>query len=375
MRNKRVVHVSKYYSPYFGGIESVVADLAEGSKEFIDDVNVIAIDNEDFQKFETINGVNVIRSKQNFIFLSQPVSMAYVYEIFKCDADILHVHLPNPLANFSIFIRSLFRRNDLKIILHWHSDIVKQKKVLFFYKPLLNWLLDKCDRVIVTSKVYLDSSEQLVNHKSKCQVIPIGIDNVIDRVDFEKVKSIRERYENKKIVFTLGRHIYYKGFEFLIESAKSVPDTVFLVGGSGPDTEKYKKIISDNQLQDRVLLLGRIPQDMIANYFSAADVFCFPSTEKSEAFGVVQLESMSVGTPVISTNIVGSGVPWVNKDSLSGLVCAPKSSAQLSLALNRILFNEDLLLSLGQGALKRYNDLFRKDKMVEDCIVLYKKII
>ena len=63
------------------------------------------------------------------------------------------------------------------------------------------------------------------------------------------------------------------------------PDTVFLVGGSGPDTEKYKKIISDNQLQDRVLLLGRIPQDMIANYFSAADVFCFPSTEKSEAFG------------------------------------------------------------------------------------------
>lgn len=362
----KIIQLSKFYKPYFGGVESVVADISEGLHCINKDVEVVACCKDGHSRNQLVDSVNVHYSKEWFSFSSTSFSLDYVRKVFDlCSRDnIFHVHLPNPLANFAILMAYLFKNREIRIIVHWHSDIIKQKKLLKLYAPLMNWLLEKAETIIVTSQRYLDASEQLSKFKNKCVVIPIGIDSISSLVCQDKVDSIKNLYKNKKIVFSLGRHIYYKGFEYLIESARDLDNAVVIIGGSGPDTEKYKQLIIDNGVSDKVFLIGRIEDSELPSYFAAADVFCFPSTEKSEAFGVVQLESMSVSTPVVSSEIIGSGVPWVNKNNVSGLIFEPKSVVALSKCLNIILTDDDLRADLSNGALSRFNSLFVKEKMI-----------
>lgn len=369
----RVCHLSKFYKPYSGGLESVVADIAEGVSGI--NVSVLAADPNNLSKNEVINNVQVIRSKEYFNVASTSFAPRYIIDLIKSsNGAILHVHLPNPLANLALFLAFLSGRDLSRIVIHWHSDIVKQKHLLALYKPLQSWLLKKAKVVIVTSQRYLDSSEPLKPYKYKCIVVPIGIDSVQNRVNQNLVNSIRAKYQDKKIVFSLGRHIYYKGFEYLIEAAINIEETIFLIGGKGPDTSIYEKKIKNLGLEDKVFLIGRVEDEELASYYAAADVFAFPSIEKSEAFGVVQLEAMSVGTPIVTTDIKGSGVPWVNKHMCSGLVCKPKDSKELSSALSTLLTDKPLHTKLSLGAKARFNELFTKEKMNTKIQAIYKEM-
>ncbi len=370
----QVCHLSKFYKPYSGGLESVVADLAEG---FLNrNVSVLAADPDSLIRNEQINGVNVVRSIEYFNIASTSIAPGYIRDVIKhCDGSILHVHLPNPMANVALYCAFLCGRNMSNIVIHWHSDIVKQQGLLKLYQPLQTWLLRKAKRIIVTSQNYLDSSEPLLPFRNKCEVVPIGIDSIQSRVNQSLVKEIKAKHGDKKLVFSLGRHIYYKGFEYLIEAAKDVEGAVFLIGGKGPDTWTYKQKIKEYGLEDRVFLIGRVEDEDLPSYYAAADVFAFPSIEKSEAFGVVQLEAMSVETPIVATDIQGSGVPWVNKQMVSGLICKPKNSNELASALNKLLTDEQLHAQLSKGAKARFNELFTKEKMINKVESIYKEMI
>ena len=373
MKKNHLIQLSKFYKPYSGGLESVVADIAEGVNGF--KVSVLAADPNNLTQSEIINNIEVIRSKEYFNFASTSFAPGYIIDLIKhSDNSILHVHLPNPLANIALFLAFLGGQDLSQVVIHWHSDIIKQKYLLTLYKPLQSWLLKKAKVIIVTSQRYLDSSEPLMPYRDKCIVVPIGIDSIQPKVNENLVLSLKSKYRGKKIVFSLGRHIYYKGFEYLIEAARKVENSVFLIGGKGPDTHKYISMIKEYNLEDRVKLIGRVEDEELPSYYAAADVFCFPSIEKSEAFGVVQLESMSVSTPVISTDIAGSGVPWVNKHGESGLVCEPKDVKSLAEALNRVLNNNELHKSLSKGAYLRYLKYFTKDKMINKTEQVYKDI-
>lgn len=373
----KILQLSKFYKPYCGGVESVVADLSEGLTDKGYTVCVLAIGKPlASKKPEIINNVKVIRAKELFSIAQTSISLDYVIKAIKNinNYDIVHIHLPNPLANIAYLLASIIKKNKSKLVIHWHSDIIKQKKLLILYKPILYWLLKKADTIIVTSQIYLEHSEQLSEFKNKCSIVPIGIDSLEKDISKTTVNLIKNKYNSKNIVFSLGRHIYYKGFEYLILAAKQVENTVFLIGGSGPDTEKYKKLIKNNKLEEKVFLIGRIEQNDLASYYKASKIFCFPSIEKSEAFGVVQLEAMSIGTPVISTDILGSGVPWVNENNTSGLVCRPKDAISLSKCLNEIINNDLIKEKLSIGAKNRYNQIFTKNKMVDDTEKIYMKI-
>jgi len=374
--NTKVLQLSKYYNPYSGGIESVVLDISEGLVSSGFDTTVLATDKSNLDRISRINGVCVIRSKEYINVASTSISPRYVADtLINCNQKIIHVHLPNPLSNLALFFAWILGKDISNIVIHWHSDIVKQKSLLFFYSPLLNWLLRKSKVIITTSHRYLNYSAQLRDFKQKAIVIPIGIDSLESKVNKSIVESIKNRHSGKKIVFSLGRHIYYKGFEFLLEAASFVENTIFLIGGIGPDTEKYHQMIKAMGLQNKVFLIGKVPDKELPSYYSAADVFCFPSIEKSEAFGVVQLESMSVGTPVISTDIKGSGVPWVNKHMESGIICKPKSSEQLAEAINILVANDLLLEKLACGAKNRFSSKFTKDHMVEKIVDIYNGMV
>ena len=367
----KILHVSKFYPPYRGGLEQVVYDLVTGLQNSFTKVDVLAVNDDSKTESEVSDKGTVYRAAKLFEFASVAFSFSFllIWRQIRVNYDVVHVHLPNPLANLVMF---LFRPRS-KLVIHWHSDIVKQKWLLKIYLPLMTWLLKRADKIIVTSESYLRHSEQLANYVNKCHLIPIGIESIECDVNEDLVTEIRSNTSGKLVVFSLGRHVYYKGFEYLIEAAKECENTIFLIGGIGPDTKNYKKLIAHYNIEHKIKLLGKIPDEELASYFKAADVFCFPSIEKSEAFGVVQLESMSVGTPIISCDIKGSGVPWVNKHQSSGLVVQVKDSLALAKALESFKTDE-LVRSLGIGAKKRFNELFTKSKMVDKTFNLYEEL-
>ncbi|HHB9456758.1 glycosyltransferase [Escherichia albertii] len=370
MSKIKVLQMGKFYPPSFGGIEQVVYDITKGinglSSKYCCDVLCFNHDTRKGSKTDYSDGAEIYRMNTIGVISSAPISLMYFLKFIKIKGkyDIIHLHAPNPVAT----IAALFARNKT-IIIHWHSDIVKQKRLLKLFLPIQKQMLNRASKIIVTSDNYGRCSEQLFGFERKIMTIPIGIPS--DKI------LIPKKYvsKNKKIIFSLGRLIYYKGFEYLIEAAKYLPENyMIIIGGTGPLYSELQKKIDDNRLNNKVRLVGRIPMEELQSYYESADLFCMPSIEKSEAFGVVQLEAMKHGIPVVSTRIPGSGVSWVNLNEVSGLTVPVKNSQALSEAFMNILENESLYKHLSNGALRRYNENFTSDKMCRKIIELYDEL-
>ena len=369
----KVLHIGKYYPPFLGGIETVNYDIVEGLCEAGIKTDTIVLNHSRKEKVEESKSENIFRESTLFNISSQPVSFSYLRRIIKLvnKYDIVHIHLPNPLATLPFMF---LRKRKYKLILHWHSDIVKQKLLKFFYGPIQKNILKKADKVITTSGNYGLYSPDLKDFQDKITTIPIGIEKKkYSGVTCHVLEKIIESNPGKKIIFSLGRLVYYKGFSFLIEAArKTVEDAIFIIGGSGPLKKDLEDQVRKNNLQGKVHLVGRIDDEKLPLYFEKCHLFCFPSIEKSEAFGVSQIEAMAYGKPVVSTNIKGSGVSWVNKHMVSGLIVSPKCSNELAESINLVLKNSELYDRLSSGSEKRFKSVFTKEQMLESCIDLYK---
>lgn len=210
------------------------------------------------------------------------------------------------------------------------------------------------------------------NFQNKISVIPIGIDNSYLNVSLETVVNIKNLYKNKKIVFSLGRLTDYKGYKYLVEAAKELDDDcIVLIGGSGELKDELTNLVKENDLDDKVKFIGRVSDDDLGNYYRAADLFCLPSWNRTEAFGIVLLEAMSSGLPIVACDIEGSGVPWVNLDEITGYnvpVCDPHS---LATAIRKILKNPDLRKQFSNNCIERYKTQFDLKVMVDSVKSLY----
>lgn len=369
----KILHIGKFYPPYFGGIEKVNYDIVEGLNTKGIQTDVLCSNHIKGDTFSEIS-YKIYRTHTLKVIASTPLSFNLIKTLNKIqnNYDIIHVHLPNPMANLAVFLI----RSKAKIILHWHSDIIKQKKLLKLYSPLQTWLLKRADKIVITTPTYLEGSDTLKKYENKIVCIPIGIDSKELFIDQNTLNSLKNKYKGYKIIFSLGRLVYYKGFEYLIETVKSLPnDIIILIAGIGELKEKLQEHISKHNLQDRVKLLGKIPFEELGAYYQLCDIFCLPSTERSEAFGVVQIEAMAFGKPVISTSIKGSGVDWVNLNNVSGIIVPPKDTNRLAEAIMELLTDEKKYQLLSIGAKKRYEEVFTKDKMVDSFKSLYLEIL
>jgi rhamnosyl/mannosyltransferase len=130
----------------------------------------------------------------------------------------------------------------------------------------------------------------------------------------------------------VGRLTYYKGYDLLIEAFRSVPKGSLVIVGDGELRERLDAQIKSRKLTARIRLLGKLPDDQLAASFSAADVFCMSSIDRSEAYGVVLLEAAQFGLRIIASDIVGSPtgrlavalggqtLPATNKNKLAELL-------------------------------------------------------
>lgn len=289
----------------------------------------------------------------------------------RCNAyDIIHVHHPDPMAALALYMSGY----KGKVVLHWHSDILKQAQLLKLYRPLQNWLIKRACRIVGTTPVYIKESPDLASVQEKCTYLPIGIDDVPYNKD--ATDKLRNQYAGKKIIFSLGRLVGYKGYEYLIDAAKNLGDDyIVLIGGAGPLKEKLQAQIEASNLSDKVKLLGRVSDEDLPNYYHATDLYCLSSTMKTEAFAIVQIEAMSCGKPVVSTRIPSSGVAWVNAHEESGLTVETCNAKALSDAFKTILEDDILYQNLAHGARNRFETLFRKEVMIDKCLEIYKTLM
>jgi len=367
-----VLQVNKLYYPWIGGVEKVVQDIAEGLKDKVA-MSVLVCQSRGRGSCDCINGVSVHRAASIGMCLSMPVSLSFPLLLRKLskDKDILHFHAPFPLGVMSY----LLIRPKGKLIVWWHSDIVRQKNILRLYRPFLLQFLKKADKIIVATAQHIENSAFLKAFKNKCEIIPFGVDikqfQVSSNIQ-QEVAKIRKNHGDKIVLF-VGRLIYYKGVEYLIRAMKYV-DGKLLIIGQGSLENKLRAVAAELQLGSKIVFLGKVEEKKMVVYYHSCDVFVLPSVAHSEAFGIVQLEAMACGKPVINTDLQ-TGVPWVSRDGETGITVSPADSTALAKAINRLFEDSDLREKYGRNALIRVEKYFGVTRMLEDIYKVYEKVL
>lgn len=363
-----VVHVGKYYPPHVGGIETHLHALCRELKHSMD-VRVLVANDRRRDEDAIVEGVNVSRLAIQFSIAGAPVCTTMAWKLRKLAPDLVHVHLPNPAGVVAV-LASGFKG---KILATWHSDVVRQRRLAKIFAPIQRRFLKNCARIIVTSPNYLESSPELTEFKDRCRVIPYGIElNQFKRRDHELVEGIRKRFGGR-IILAVGRLVYYKGFEYLIRAMRQIDATLIIIG-DGPLRRELEHDSRRIGVGDRVAFLGELQPVDIIPYYHSCDVFVLPSVARSEAFGIVQLEAMACGKPVVNTQI-DSGVPFVSLNGVTGITVPSEFEQPLAGAINHLLDHPRLRAEYGKAAVQRVESEFSLEVMVNQTRELYRQVI
>lgn len=369
----KILHIGKYYYPYHGGMESVVKDLCEGLVKENQEVEVLCSHTLPVSKNEVINKVKVSRVFRLGTLLSQSLTPSLLTNIFfkSKKFDVVHLHCPNPLAELA----SLFIPKNVPLVITYHSDIIRQKAILPFYRPLQKKILNRAQKIIVPTLNHINCSDILPEYREKCEVIPFGLNTEFmpELKTLEtKASALKEKYG--KYALFVGRLVGYKGLDVLIEACRHVEDKVLIVG-QGPENDRLRDQIKKLGLTDKVKMLGRVEDlNEFWSYYLGSEFFILPSITSNENFGVVQLEAMYCSKAVITTNLK-SGVPLVGEKGKTSLLVNPNNSEQLGKAMQMLFSNPELAQKMGKAGKARFNRLYTYEKMIESHINLYNNLL
>ncbi|MBS1252872.1 MAG: N-acetyl-alpha-D-glucosaminyl L-malate synthase [Anaerolineales bacterium] len=376
-----ILHVYKDYFPVLGGIENHVRLLAEAQAQRGLDVTVLVTNLSRRTTVTDENGVRVIRAGRLAHIASTPLSLAFFAQLRRLHADIVHLHFPYPPGELGNLIFQPGRRT----VITYHSDVIRQQGILRAYNPVLRRALRQADRIIATSSPYIESSPYLSGVAGKCAVVPLGIDPAPFLSPNERIEQIRERFcswseqagaaveADWPLILFVGRLRYYKGLEYLLQAMRDVGATLLVVG-AGPMEGEWQDMAWNGEPSEYVHFLGEVSNEALPAYYQAADVFVLPASHRSEAFGIVQLEAMAAGTPVVSTEL-GTGTSFVNQDGVTGFVVPPRDAGELARAINRLLADPELRQSMGERGRQRVLENFTVERMVDRIIKVYESVL
>ena len=366
VRRPHILQVGKFWPPHYGGIETHLRELCTGLASVVDvDVLVSNVGRNYAQEQE--GDMRVTRIPTFARVASAPLSPSMLGFLRQTPADLVHLHLPNPPA----VIAYLLSGHRGKLVVTVHSDIVRQRVIAKLLNPTLNALLRRADAIVSFSPNRVEHSPVLRQFQSKCHVIPHGIPfEQYDSIDYGRIAEIRDRYR-KPIVLAVGRLVYYKGFEYLIRAMRQI-DAHLLLIGEGPLHQQLLEQVTASGVQDKVSFLGNVSD--LRPYYHACDVFALPSVAVSEAFGIVQLEAMACGKPVVNTQLP-SGVPWVSQNGITGITVPPCDVDALAEAVSLLLSQPELAARYGRAARRRVEQEFATERMLARTLSLYSRIL
>ncbi|MDB5081164.1 MAG: glycosyl transferase group 1 [Chloroflexi bacterium] len=377
----KILYIYKDYYPVLGGIENHIRFLAEAMQARGHEVEVLVTSRDRRTRREVINGVPVLKTARWLDLSSAPLSPRLAWEYWrrvlsKNRPAIVHLHAPYPPGELAWLAGSFlpgFGRKGPAAVLTYHSDIIKQKRLLTFYAPFLRAVLRRVNVILPTSPGYIKSSPFLQPLEAKCQPVPLGIELErfagVPEVVPAKLAEIRAK-PGPLLLFT-GRLRYYKGLQYLIEAMPAIaPEARLVIVGVGPQEAELKGLTDRLGLAERVVFAGEVSDAELPAYYAATDIFVLPACERSEAFGLVQLEAMAAAKPVVSTEL-GTGTSYVNQHGETGLVVPPADPAALAGAVNKLLWDAELRQEMGQRGQLRARAEFSLTKMVNRLEEIY----
>lgn len=391
----KILHIYKDYPPILGGIENHVKLLAEGQAGRGHTVTVLVTNPAGLQT--TVlqeNGVTVIRAGRLATVASTPLSLALPWQLLRQSPDVVHLHYPYPVGEVSQWLL----RRGRATVLTYHADIVRQAGILRFYKPLLQRVLRQMDAIIIGSPP-MRGGAFLGAHQARLRLIPYGIplsrfQADPDPADLARLRGLvsaafgraggtfaskdasefaSEDADSFPILLFVGRLRYYKGLDWLIRALPHVPARL-IVAGTGPMGTEWQALAQEIGVADRIAWLGEVPDADLPALYHLADIFVLPASHPSEAFGLVQVEAMAAGLPVVCTEL-GTGTSYVNQDSVTGLVVPPRDAEALATALNALLADPARRAVMAKAARKRVAAEFDLDVMTTRVLEVYSEVI
>jgi len=370
----RVLTFGRYSDDNFGGLERYVFELAHALQADAAFTNIVALRS---GEPDARNVTRTVYARPIAHLGGVPICPTMPLQALRMHRaqpfDIVHLQFPaDPMAHLSAMVLpSAVRR-----VITWHSDIVRQNRLAAIYQPFLRRLIKSAAAVVIPTPAHISPSGPLERWatRERMHVVPFGLDYRRFMQRPPLAEELRRRYAGRFLLFALGRHVYYKGFEYLITALARLPEMVLLLGGRGPLSSSLRALAERLAVGERVHFLGRIPEIDLPAYYHACDVFCLPSIERAEAFGIVQLEAMACGKPVVCCEL-GNGVTWVNQHEVTGLVVPPGDVDALCAALRRLHGDASLRAKLGANGRARALTKFSVESMSEATLAVYRRVL
>ncbi len=369
----RILQVAKWCSPSVGGIEKIVDDITYGMKARSQMKLLVCNDGKKTVCETTPDGIEIVRAGKVGRISSMPVSFKYIHWFRKlsADADVIQFHAPFPLSDLALF---LFHRQHAITAVWWHSDVVRQKRLLFFYKPLMRWFLKHVDRIYVASDAIVRQSAYLGKYADKIEVIPFGINEkeYLDAPEMPVLSEVANKKENVKLLF-VGRLVYYKGVDVLIKAFDGIEGAELFIVGGGELEDALKREAEASENSRNIHFLGMLDDASLKAAYRECDVLVLPSVSRSECFGLVQLEAMVYGKPVINTDL-DTAVPEVSLDGVSGITVTPGDVDELRAAIEKLCGDPELRKKYGDAARERVLKRYSIDRMSDRLFGSYSRL-
>lgn len=373
-RPLRVCHLGKYYPPAAGGIETHLQTLAQAQALMGLDVEVLCMRHSPGPTVMEMDGpVKVKRFCPTASVMKLQVSRELLRELSAIDADILHMQVPNP----TMIVAVLLARPRPPLVVTYQSDVIRPRILRALFRPVERLVYRRVRQIMPTSPPYAEESRFLARYRERIHVVPMGLDlrrYLAPSADVRRKAEELRRIHGDPIWLACGRLIYYKG---LVNAIRALPlvEGKLLIVGDGPERDPLLLEAKRLGVADRVVFVGEQPYQKIVPYYLAATAFWFPSNARSEAFGLVQVEAMASGCPVINTAIPGSGVAWVSRHEETGLTIPVDDPEALAAAANRLWSDEALRARLGEAAKGRAERDFDDRVMARKSVKVYESIV
>ncbi|MCS4138420.1 rhamnosyl/mannosyltransferase [Salinibacter ruber] len=376
----RILQINKFYHPYVGGVETVARQLAEGGTTHGHEVRVLTCNHQiDLEsRVEQVNGIPVWRAASFGFLFNASVSPTFPFLYRKAVewADVVHFHSPSPVPEFTHLVCGVPASKQVVVTFHADPGTSRFKVLSPFYTPVLRQLLRRADRITATAPQNIARTGLLDAFERKTDVIPLATEFEVDPpTEKERTRhrnNLLEENGEEPIILFVGRLAYYKGLQYLLRAMQLVEAQLIIVG-DGELRDDLEAKAREHKVAHQVQFEGYVPDEQLAEYYRAADFFVLPSIASIEAFGIVQLDAMAHGLPVVNTSLT-TGVPFVSQHEETGLTVQPEDAGDLADAMNRLVNNREYRRELGRNAARRAED-FTEEKMLDRYDELYTELM
>lgn len=353
----KLLIVAPYFYPHIGGLENYAWTMALGLKKTYKHKIIVVTSNHSENKTckEKIKGINIYRLSPLFKLSNTPINPMWFFtvrKIIKAERpDCIIVHSPVPFISDVAF----FMKGKVPYIMTYHAGSMKKGKLLidiilgFYEDYILRYIFTQADHIIAYSPDFI--RQRLSSFKTKTSLITPGVNRDI----FYPKKVLKKKTLQILYVGKIDSTATWKGVDILLDAFKLVhlkcPDSHLRLVGSGNYINHYKDIVNNLGLNNFVHFTGSLQGEKLADEYRKSDVFVLPSLSEAESFGMVLIEAMACGTPVIGSKI--GGIPFVIDQNKNGLLVKPGDKKSLAKAIDIILSNKKKASAFTQNGLEK----------------------